>query len=60
MDVFTAVKIPIMFVGSAGSGKSVIVADKIDNLPESYAVTKVPFNFYTTSGNFTANYFNLH
>ena len=41
-----------MLVGGAGSGKSVIVTDKLSSLPESYNVTNVPFNFYTTSGKF--------
>lgn len=50
MDILTAIKVPVMFVGNAGSGKSVIVADKMNNLTEQYAVTNVPFNFYTTSG----------
>ncbi|KAK6632535.1 hypothetical protein RUM43_013303 [Polyplax serrata] len=49
MDILTAIKVPVMFVGNAGSGKSVIVADKMNNLTEQYAVTNVPFNFYTTS-----------
>jgi dynein heavy chain len=44
-----AKKLPVMLVGPAGSGKSVIVAEKLLSLPDSYAVTNVPFNFYTTS-----------
>ena len=43
---------PVMLVGSAGGGKTVLVADKLGLLPESYAVANVPFNFYTTSGQF--------
>lgn len=39
-----------MLIGGAGSGKSVIVADKLGSLPESYNVANVPFNYYTTSG----------
>jgi len=41
---------PTMLVGSAGSGKTVLVMDKLISLPESYAVTNIPFNFYTSSG----------
>ena len=41
-----------MLIGGAGSGKSVIVADKLASLPDSYNVTNVPFNYYTTSGKF--------
>lgn len=43
------VRVPVMLVGGAGSGKSVIVGDKISSLSDSYIVTNVPFNFYTTS-----------
>lgn len=49
MDLLIADKHPVMLVGSAGSGKSVTVADKLASLPDTYAVTNVPFNFYTTS-----------
>ena len=44
-----AKKLPVMLVGPAGAGKSVIVAEKLLSLPDSHAVTNVPFNFYTTS-----------
>jgi len=40
---------PVMLVGSAGSGKTVVVNDKLGSLPESYVIANVPFNFYTTS-----------
>ncbi|XP_037134453.1 dynein heavy chain 9, axonemal [Syngnathus acus] len=41
---------PIMLVGNAGTGKSVLVADKLTSLdPDKYAVANVPFNYYTTS-----------
>jgi dynein heavy chain len=49
MDQLMAKRIPVMLVGPAGSGKSVIVAEKLTTLSEHYAVTNVPFNFYTTS-----------
>lgn len=40
-----------MFVGAAGTGKSVIINDKLKSLSnELYAVTNVSLNFYTTSG----------
>lgn len=39
-----------MLVGSAGSGKSVLVGAKLASLdPEEYMVRNVPFNYYTTS-----------
>uniref|UniRef100_A0A8C5P182 Dynein, axonemal, heavy chain 9 n=1 Tax=Jaculus jaculus TaxID=51337 RepID=A0A8C5P182_JACJA len=41
---------PVMLVGSAGSGKSVLVGAKLSSLdPEEYLVKNVPFNYYTTS-----------
>ena len=49
MDLLIAKKLPVMLVGPAGAGKSVVVAEKLLSLPDSYAVTNVPFNFYTTS-----------
>jgi dynein heavy chain len=38
-----------MLVGAAGSGKTVLINDKLVNLPDEYMVANVPFNFYTTS-----------
>lgn len=49
MDLLIERKHPIMLVGGAGSGKSVIVSDKLQSLSDNYAVQNVPFNFYTTS-----------
>uniref|UniRef100_A0A803YDF7 Dynein axonemal heavy chain 9 n=1 Tax=Meleagris gallopavo TaxID=9103 RepID=A0A803YDF7_MELGA len=41
---------PVMLVGSAGTGKSVLVGDKLSSLDtDAYVVKKVPFNYYTTS-----------
>ncbi|KAM5274465.1 dynein axonemal heavy chain 9 isoform 2-T2 [Ctenodactylus gundi] len=41
---------PVMLVGTAGTGKSVLVAAKLASLdPEEYLVKNVPFNYYTTS-----------
>lgn len=49
MDLLIERKHPVMLVGGAGSGKSVIVSDKLQSLSDNYAVQNVPFNFYTTS-----------
>lgn len=46
-------KHPVMLVGNAGCGKTVLVNEKLTGLSENYAVANVPFNFYTTSGNTT-------
>nr|XP_021499024.1 dynein heavy chain 9, axonemal [Meriones unguiculatus] len=41
---------PVMLVGPAGSGKSVLVGAKLASLDsEQYMVKNVPFNYYTTS-----------
>lgn len=50
LDLLTDKRKPVMLVGGAGSGKSVLIAEKLGSLPDNYAVTNVPFNFYTTSG----------
>lgn len=39
-----------MLVGTAGSGKTVLMQDKLNSLPEDdWLIANVPFNFYTTS-----------
>ncbi|XP_023983695.1 dynein axonemal heavy chain 9 [Physeter macrocephalus] len=41
---------PVMLVGTAGTGKSVLVGAKLASLDaEEYLVKNVPFNYYTTS-----------
>uniref|UniRef100_A0A670I3P5 Dynein axonemal heavy chain 17 n=1 Tax=Podarcis muralis TaxID=64176 RepID=A0A670I3P5_PODMU len=50
MDLLMAKKWPVMLVGNAGTGKSVLMVDKLDTLnTDDYLVQSVPFNFYTTS-----------
>ncbi|XP_078510049.1 dynein axonemal heavy chain 17 isoform X2 [Lissotriton helveticus] len=50
LDLLVAKQWPVMLVGNAGTGKSVLMADKLSSLnTEDYAVQSVPFNFYTTS-----------
>lgn len=38
-----------MLVGNAGTGKTVLMQDKLNSLTEEFLVANVPFNFYTTS-----------
>lgn len=39
-----------MLVGNAGTGKSVLVGDKLESLDaDKYIIKNVSFNFYTTS-----------
>ncbi|ODN03963.1 Dynein beta chain, ciliary [Orchesella cincta] len=40
---------PVMLIGSAGSGKTVLISEKLGSLSENYLIQNVPFNFYTTS-----------
>ncbi|XP_034948410.1 dynein beta chain, ciliary-like [Chelonus insularis] len=49
IDMLMKKKVPVMLVGSAGSGKSVVVSDKLSSLPDNYNVANVPFNYYTSS-----------
>nr|XP_057916965.1 dynein heavy chain 9, axonemal [Doryrhamphus excisus] len=50
MDYLLEHQRPVMLVGNAGTGKSVLVADKLSSLdPDKYMVKNVPFNYYTTS-----------
>ncbi|KAM8946996.1 dynein axonemal heavy chain 9 [Pelodytes ibericus] len=50
MDKLLENKRPVMLVGNAGTGKSVLVGDKLSSLdPDEYMIKNVPFNYYTTS-----------
>jgi dynein heavy chain len=49
MDMLIARKRPVMLVGAAGTGKTVLLQNTLSKLSEDYMVTNVPFNFYTTS-----------
>ncbi|XP_008947613.1 PREDICTED: dynein heavy chain 9, axonemal-like, partial [Merops nubicus] len=50
MDRLLERRRPVMLVGNGGTGKSVLVGDKLSSLDtDAYVVKKVPFNYYTTS-----------
>ncbi|XP_008068583.1 dynein heavy chain 17, axonemal [Carlito syrichta] len=50
MDLLMEKSWPVMLVGNAGTGKSVLMGDKLESLStDHYLVQAVPFNFYTTS-----------
>lgn len=49
MDLLLAKAQPLMLVGNAGVGKTAMVGNKMEDLPESYMVAKTAFNYYTTS-----------
>ncbi|XP_073974323.1 dynein beta chain, ciliary-like isoform X3 [Rhodnius prolixus] len=49
LDLLIDKQKPLMLVGPAGSGKSVLIGDKLFSLSANYTVTNISFNFYTTS-----------
>ncbi|XP_015735401.1 dynein heavy chain 17, axonemal [Coturnix japonica] len=50
MDLLMETQRPLMLVGNAGTGKTVLMWNKLEALStEEYLVQSVPFNFYTTS-----------
>ena len=49
MDMLMEKRKPVMLIGNAGSGKTVLVQSKLNSLGEDYVIANVPFNFYTTS-----------
>ncbi|XP_043925657.1 dynein axonemal heavy chain 9 [Protopterus annectens] len=50
MDRLLENRRPVMLVGNAGTGKSVLVGEKLGSLDsDEYMVKNVPFNYYTTS-----------
>ncbi|CAH8620633.1 unnamed protein product [Schistosoma intercalatum] len=49
LDLLLQRKRPVMLVGNAGTGKTVLVQDTFSSFNEDIMITNVPFNFYTTS-----------
>ncbi|NXJ22597.1 DYH17 protein, partial [Dicrurus megarhynchus] len=50
LDLLMEKQRPVMLVGNAGTGKSVLMWDKLEALgTDDYLVQSVPLNFYTTS-----------
>ena len=49
LDMLMEKSRPVMLIGAAGSGKTVLINDKFTALSEDYMVTTIPFNNYTTS-----------
>ena len=40
---------PVLLIGSAGSGKTVLVSDKLSQYGDDRMIVNIPFNFYTTA-----------
>lgn len=50
LDLLMETKRPVMLVGNAGCGKTVLAGEKFASLdPDKVMVANVPFNYYTTS-----------
>ncbi|XP_062567134.1 dynein beta chain, ciliary-like [Saccostrea cucullata] len=49
LDMLIDKRRPVMLVGNAGTGKTVLMGDKMNGLSEDFMVANIPFNFYTTS-----------
>ena len=49
VDLLVDARHPVMLVGAAGSGKTVLINEKLGQLGDGYMVTNVPFNFYYSS-----------
>lgn len=49
LDMLVDKRRPVMLVGTAGTGKTVLMGDKMNGLSEDFMVANIPFNFYTTS-----------
>ncbi|BET02170.1 Dynein, axonemal heavy chain [Nesidiocoris tenuis] len=49
LDLLIDKRKPVMLIAPTGSGKTVLINDKLGSLSDKYGVTNIPFNFYTTS-----------
>ena len=49
LDMLVEIKFPVMLIGLAGSGKTLLVNEKLGQMDENYLISNVPFNFYYSS-----------
>ena len=49
LDILVEMKFPVMLIGLAGCGKTLLISEKLNQLDENYLVSNVPFNFYYSS-----------
>eukprot|EP00095_Tigriopus_kingsejongensis_P007513 maker-scaffold103_size370364-snap-gene-1.20 protein:Tk07513 transcript:maker-scaffold103_size370364-snap-gene-1.20-mRNA-1 annotation:"dynein beta ciliary-like" len=49
LDMLVDKRHPVMLVGGAGCGKTVLINEKLSQLSDNYMVANVPFNYYYTS-----------
>lgn len=48
VDLLLSHQRPVMLVGSAGTGKTLLATDAVKHLEDECNVASVPFNYYTT------------
>ena len=46
LDILVNTRFPVMLIGLAGSGKTLLINEKLGQLDENFMVANVPFNFY--------------
>ena len=46
MDILIESKFPVMLIGLAGSGKTLMMNEKLGQMSEDFLIANVPFNFY--------------
>jgi dynein heavy chain len=46
LDILVDTRFPVMLIGLAGSGKTLLINEKLMHLNENFMVANVPFNFY--------------
>ena len=46
MDILVNKKFPVMLIGLAGSGKTLMLNEKLGQMDEEFLIANVPFNFY--------------
>lgn len=50
---------PVMLVGGAGVGKTTLVQNLLDSLPETFLSLSVPLHYYSTSSSVQSESFNI-
>ena len=49
LDILVDLSFPVMLIGLAGCGKTLLISEKLNQMDENYLISSVPFNFYYTS-----------
>ena len=51
LDILVKVKFPCMLIGAAGSGKTLLMNEILNQMGDEYNIANVPFNFYYSAEN---------